>query len=103
MFGSKREEVEGSRRRLHNEDLHNLYVSSYIIRVIKSKRIWKGHGARMGEIRNAYEILVGKPEGKRPFGKTRRRLEDKIRRNLRETVWEIVDWAGLSGGLILAW
>jgi hypothetical protein len=59
--------------KLHNEELHNLYSSPSIIRMIKSRKIrWAGHTARMGEKRNAYTILVGKPEGKRPLGRTRR-------------------------------
>jgi hypothetical protein len=86
----KREEGVGGWRRLHNEELHNFYVSSDIIRVIKSRRIRRvGNVARMGEIINAYNILVvGKPEGKRP----RRRWEDNIRIDLREIEWECVDW-----------
>jgi hypothetical protein len=64
IFGPKTEEVEGGWRRLHNEELHNLYASPNIIRVIKSKRMkWAGHVERMGEMRNAYKISVGEPEG----------------------------------------
>jgi hypothetical protein len=64
IFGPKRDEETGGRRKLHNEELHNLYSSPSIIRIIKSRRIrWAGHVARMGEKRNAYRILVGKPEG----------------------------------------
>jgi len=78
-LGPKREEVAGSWRRLHNEKLYNLYASSNIIRVIKSGRIrWTGHVARMGEMRNVYNIFVGKPEGKRPLGRPRRKWEDNI-------------------------
>jgi hypothetical protein len=69
VFGPKREKVAGSWRRLHNEELHNLY-SSPNIRVIKSRRVrWPRHVARMGAMRNAYKILVGKPEEKRPVGR----------------------------------
>jgi hypothetical protein len=76
-FGAKREEVVGDWRRLHNEELRNLYASPYIVRVIKSRRVrWTGQVARMGEMRNGYEILVGKPEGKRPLGRPRRRWEE---------------------------
>jgi hypothetical protein len=68
IFGPKRDEVTGGWRKLHNEELHNLYSSPSIIRVNKSRRMrWAGHAARMGERRNAYRILVGKPEGKRPL------------------------------------
>jgi hypothetical protein len=69
IFGPKREEVTGEWRKLHNEELHNLHCSPNIIRKIKSRRMtWAGHVARMGEKRNAYRILVGKPEGKRSLG-----------------------------------
>jgi hypothetical protein len=69
-----------------------LYASPNIIQVIKSRRLrWTGHVARVGEMRNAYIVLVVKPEGKRPFGKSRRRWEDNIRMDLREIGWECVD------------
>jgi hypothetical protein len=72
IFGPKRDEVTGGWRKLFNEELHNLYSSRSIIRMIKSRKIiWAGHVARMGEKRNAYRILVGKPEGKRPLGRRR--------------------------------
>jgi hypothetical protein len=75
IFDPKRDEVTGDWRKLHNEELHNLYSSPNIIRMIKSRRIGRaGQVARMGEKRNAYEILVGKPEGKRPLGRPRRRI-----------------------------
>jgi hypothetical protein len=68
IFRPKRDEVTGDWRKLHNEELHNLYSSPYIIRIIKSRMIrWTEHLARMGATRNAYRILVGKPEGKRPL------------------------------------
>jgi hypothetical protein len=64
--------MTGGWRKLHNDDLHNLYSSPSIIRIIKSWRMRRaGYGARMGEKRNAYRILVGKPEGKRPLGRPR--------------------------------
>jgi hypothetical protein len=70
IFGPKREEVAGGWRRLHNEELHNLYASLNFIRMITSRRMWwAGLVARMGKMRNAYKILVGKPDGKRPFEK----------------------------------
>jgi hypothetical protein len=69
MFGAKREEVTGGWRKLHNEQLHNLY-SSPNIRIMKLKRMrWAGHVARMEQMRNAYKMLVGKPEGKRQLGR----------------------------------
>jgi hypothetical protein len=71
IFGPKRDEVTGEWRKLHNEELRDLYSSASIIRIIKSKRMrWAGHVARMGEKRNVYRLLVGKPEGKRPLAKT---------------------------------
>jgi hypothetical protein len=67
IFGPKRDGVTGEWRQLHNEELHNLYSSPSIIRIIKSRRMrWSGHVARMGEKRNVYKLLVGKPAGKRP-------------------------------------
>jgi hypothetical protein len=72
IFGPKRDEVTGGWRKLHNEELHDLYSSSSIIRIIKARRMrWAGHVARMGEKRNAYRLLVGKPEGRRPLGRPR--------------------------------
>jgi hypothetical protein len=74
IFGPKRDEVTGGWRKLHNEELRNFYSSPSIIRMIKSRRmIWVGLVARMGGKRNAYRILLGKPEGKRPLGRPRRR------------------------------
>jgi hypothetical protein len=85
IFGPKRDEVTGGWRKLHNEELHNLYSSSSIIRMIKSRRMRSaGHVARMWEKRNAYRILVGNPEGKSPLGIPRRRWVDNIKVDLRE-------------------
>jgi hypothetical protein len=93
ISGLKREEVARGWRRLHNEELHNLYTPLNIIRVIKLRRLkWAGHVARMGEMRIPYNILVGKPEGKRLLGRPRRRWEGNIRMDLREIWWESVDW-----------
>jgi hypothetical protein len=85
IFGPKRDEVTGGWRKLHNEELHNLYSSPSIIRMVRSRRMrWAGHGARMAPKRDAYRILVGKPEGKRLPGRPRRRWVDNIKMNLRE-------------------
>jgi hypothetical protein len=81
---------------LHNEELHNFYSSPNIIRQIKSRRMmWAGYVARMGEERNVYKVLVGKPEGKRPLGRPRHRWEDGIRMDLREIGWGDVEWIQL--------
>jgi hypothetical protein len=73
IFGPKREE-DGSWRKLHNDEIHNLYSSSNIVKVIKSRRMrWVGHVARMGKGRGVYRVLVGRPKGKRPLGRPRRR------------------------------
>jgi hypothetical protein len=88
IFGPKRDEVTGELRKLHNKELHDLYSSPSIIRIIKSRRMrWAGHVARMGEKRNAYRLLVGKPEGKRLLGRQRRRWVDNIRMDLGEVEW----------------
>jgi hypothetical protein len=85
IFGSKRDDVMGEWRKLHNEELCNLYSLPNIIRQIKSRRIWwVGHVAHMGEEGKVYKALVGKPEGKRPLGRPRHRWEDGIRMDLRE-------------------
>jgi hypothetical protein len=83
IFVPKRDEVTRESRRLHNEELNDPYSSSNIIRVIKSRRMrWVGHVASMGQKRGAYRILVGRPEGRRPLGKPRRRWEDNIKMDL---------------------
>jgi len=74
IFGPRRDEGTGEWRRLHNEELNDLYSSPNIVRVIKWRRMrWAGHAARMGEEKGVYRVLVGKPEGKRPLGRLRRR------------------------------
>jgi hypothetical protein len=95
IFGQKRDEVTGEWRKLHNEELHDLYSSPGIIRILKSRRIrWAGHIARMGEKRNA--LLVGNPEGGRPLGRPRRRRLDNIRTDLVEVGWGDVEWIRLA-------
>jgi hypothetical protein len=88
IFGPKRDEVTGKRRKLHSEKLHNLYSSPNIIKQIKSRRMrWVGHVARIGEERKVYKVLVVKPEEKRPLGRPRRRWEGEIKMDLREIGW----------------
>jgi hypothetical protein len=83
--------------KLHNEELRDLYFSPSIIRIIKSRRMrWAVNVARMREKRNAYRLLVRKPEGKRPLGRPRRRWVDNIRMDLGELGWGDVDWVGLA-------
>jgi hypothetical protein len=90
IFGPKRDEVTGRWRKLHNEELHNLYSSSSIIRMIKSRGMrWERHVARIGAKRNAYRILVRKPEGKRPLGRLRRSWVNNIKKD--RTGWYGLD------------
>ncbi|KAJ4450651.1 hypothetical protein ANN_02080 [Periplaneta americana] len=97
IFGAKRDEVTGEWRKLHNTELHALYSSPDIIRNIKSRRLrWAGHVARMGESRNAYRVLVGRLEGKRPLGRPRRRWEGNIKMDLREVGYDDRDWINLA-------
>jgi hypothetical protein len=93
----KRDEVTGGWRKLHNKELHNLYSSPSIIRMIRSRRMrWAGYVARMGEKRNAYRILVGSPEGRRQLGRPRRRWVDNIKMDLREIGRDVMDWIDLA-------
>ena len=93
IFGPRRDEVTGEGRRL----LNDLYCSPNIVRVIKSRRMrWDGHVARIGEERGVYRVLVGKPEGKRPLGRSRRRWVDNIRTDLHEVGCGYMDWIGLA-------
>jgi hypothetical protein len=101
IFGPKRDEVTGEWRKLHNEKLRDLYSPPSIIRIIKSRRMrWAGHVARMGEKRNAYRLLVGKPEGKRPLGSPRRRWVDNIRMELGEVGWGRNRWRALVNSVL---
>jgi hypothetical protein len=87
----------GGWRKLHNEEHRDLYSSPSIIRIIKSRRMrWAGHVARRGAKRNAYRLLAGKPEGKRPLGRPRRRWVHNIMMDLGEIGWAGVDWIGLA-------
>jgi hypothetical protein len=96
IFGPKMDEVVGGRIKLHNEELRSLYSSPSITRTMKSRRMRRaGHVARMKK-KNACKILVGKSEGKRPLGRTRRRWEDIIKMVLREIGWGGMDWIDLA-------
>jgi hypothetical protein len=91
-LGLKREE-DGSWRKLHNDELHSVYSSPNIFRVIKSRRMrWAGHVARMGEGKGVHSVLVGRPEGKRTLGRHRRRWEDDIKMDLREIGIDGANW-----------
>ena len=97
LFGTRRDEVTGEWRRLHNEELNDLYSSPNIVRVIKSRRMrWAGNVARMGEERGVHRVLVGKPEGKGPLGRPRRRWVDNIRMDLQEVGCGYMDWIWLA-------
>ena len=97
IFGPRSDEVKGEWRKLHNEELNDLYCSPNIVWVIKSRRMrWAGHVARMGEERGVYRVLVGKLEGKRPLGRRRRRWVDNIRMDLQEVGCGFMDWIWLA-------
>jgi hypothetical protein len=96
IFGPKREK-DRSWRKLHNEEIHSLYSSPNIIMVIKSRRMkWAGHVACIGEGRSVYRVLVGRPKGKRLFKKTRCRLEDNIKMDLRKIWTDGANWIHLA-------
>ena len=97
IFGPKRYEVTREWRKLHNEELNDLYSSPNIFRVVKWRRIrWAGHVVRMVERRGVYRVLVGKPGGKRPIGRPRRRWEDNIKVDLQEVGCGGLDWIELA-------
>jgi hypothetical protein len=97
VFGPKRDEVTGEWRKLYNEELRDSYSSPSIIRIIKSRRMrWADHVERMGEKRNTYRLLVGKPEGKRPLGRPRYKWVNNIKMDLEEVGWGNVDWIDMA-------
>jgi hypothetical protein len=100
IYGPKREE-DGSWRNLHNDELHSLYSSPNIVRVIKLRRMkWAGQVARMGEGRGVYRVLVGRPEGKRSLERPRRRWEDSIKMDFSEIGIDGVNWIRLAQGRV---
>ena len=97
IFGPKMDEVTWEWRKLHNEELVDLYSSPDIVGVIKSRRMrWAGHVARMGERRGVYRVLVGKPEGKRPLGRSSCRWEGNMKMDLQEVGCGGMDWLELA-------
>ena len=97
IFRAKKDEITGEGRKLHIAELHALYSSQNIIRILKTRRLrWAGHVARMELSSYAYRVLVGKPESKRPSGRPRRRLEDNIKMDLREVTCNPRDWIALA-------
>jgi hypothetical protein len=92
IFGPKRDEVTGGCRKLHYEEIHNLYSSPSIVRMIKRRMRWAWHIARMGRRR----MYIGKPGEKRPVGRPRRRWVDNIKINIREIGWGCMDWVDLA-------
>jgi len=102
IFGPRRDEVTGKWRRLHNEELNDVYSSPNIVQVIKSRRMrWAGHVAHMGEGREVHRVLLGKPEGRRPLGRPRRRWLDTLGWISRR--WDVGIWAGLGWPRIDRW
>src|SRR5215475_8100354 len=97
VFGPKTDEMTGEWRKLHNEELNDLYSLLNIVRVVKSRRMrWAGHVARMGEDRGVHRVLVGRPKGKRRLGRPTRRWEDNIKMDLREIGGGRGDWMELA-------
>ena len=96
IYGVKRDEVTGEWRKLHNEELNDLYCSQNIVQVIRSTIMrWAGLVARMGEERGVYRLLVGKSEGQKPMGRPRSRREDNIKMDLQEVGCGCMDWIEL--------
>jgi hypothetical protein len=103
IFGTKRED-DGSWRKLHNDELHSLYSSPNIVRVIKSRRMrWVGHVARIGDGRGVYRTLVGRAEDKRPLGRPRRGWDDNIKMDLREIGIDGANWIQLAQDRVQLW
>jgi hypothetical protein len=99
VVGPKRDEVTGEWRKLHNEELNDLYSLPNIVRVVKSRRMrWAGHVACMGEDRRVHRVLVGRPEGKRPLGRPRHRWEENIKIDLQEVGRGHGEWVELAQG-----
>ena len=97
IFGTRRDEVTGEWRRLHNEELNDLYCSPNIVRVIKSRKMrWAWHVARLGGKMVIYRVFLGKPEEKRPLGRPRRRWMSNIRMDTQEVGCGYMDWIGLA-------
>jgi hypothetical protein len=97
VFGPKRDEVTGEWRKLHNEEVNDLYSLPIIVRVVKLRRMrWAGHVASMGEDRFMHRVLVGKPERKKPLGRPRRRWEDNIKMDVQEAGGGRGDWMELA-------
>jgi hypothetical protein len=97
VFGPKRDEVTGQWRKLHNEELSDLYYLPNIVRVVKSRRMrWTGHVAHTGKGRGVHRVVVRKPEGKRSLGRPRHRWEDNIKMDLQEVGWSCGDWMELA-------
>jgi len=97
IFGPRRDKVTGEWRKLHKEELNDLYSSPNVVRVIKSRRMrWAGHVARIVERRGLYRVLVRKSEGKRPHGRPRCRWEDNIKMDLQEVGCGCMDWMELA-------
>jgi len=97
IFGRKRDELTGEWRKLHNEELNDLYSSPNFVRLAKWRRMgWVGRAARMAERRGVFRVLVGKPEGKNPIGRPRLRWEDNIKIHLQEVECGSMDWIELA-------
>ena len=97
FFGPNRDDVTGEWRKPHNEELSDLYFSPNIVRVIKSRSVrWAGHVTRVGERRDLYRVLLGKPEGKKPLGRPKRRWENSVKIDLQEVGCWSKDWIELA-------